>query len=118
MKAIKIIGIVLTIVIVVFFSLGIFVPSYEYQSSIEVNASAEKCWKVYHNVKLMNQWLQGFESLTLKSGDSLATGSQYEIVITDDGHRMVSHLPVSQGIGAAGACEDERYRDTDRQQSP
>ena len=88
MKAIKIIGIVLTIVIVVFFSLGIFVPSYEYQSSIEVNASAEKCWKVYHNVKLMNQWLQGFESLTLKSGDSLATGSQYEIVITDDGHRM------------------------------
>src|SRR5258706_1446182 len=89
MKAIKIIGLVLVIIIFVLFSIGLIVPAYEYESSIAVNAPAEKCWKVYHNAKLMNQWLQGFESLTLKSGDSLATGSQYEIVITDDGHRMV-----------------------------
>lgn len=89
MKVIKLSGLVLVILVFVFFCIGLIVPSYEYESSIEVHAPVEKCWKVFHNVKLMNQWLQGFESLTLKSGDSLATGSQYEIVVTDDGHRMV-----------------------------
>ena len=37
----------------------------------------------------MSEWLEGFESLTLKSGEQLAKGSTYEIIITDDGHRMV-----------------------------
>jgi len=37
----------------------------------------------------MAEWLEGFESLTLKKGETLSAGSTYEIVITDDGHRMV-----------------------------
>lgn len=64
-------------------------PSYQYEATIQVNASPEKCWRVFHNTKLMSQWLRGFESLTLKSGDSLAVGSLYEIVVTDEDHRMV-----------------------------
>ncbi len=89
MKALKIIGISLAAVLIIFLGIGLIVPSYDYQSSIQVNASPEKCWGVFHNTKLMSQWLQGLESLTLKSGDSLAVGSLYEIVVNDDGHRMV-----------------------------
>lgn len=89
MRALKIIGIVLTVIIVVFLSVGLIVPSYEYDSSIEVNAPVEKCWSTFHDITKMDQWIKGFESLTLKSGDSLAVGSVYEIVIIDDGHRMV-----------------------------
>jgi carbon monoxide dehydrogenase subunit G len=89
MKALKIIGIVLAVIIVVFLSIGLIVPSYEYDSSVQVNAPVEKCWSTFHDINKMNQWLKGFESLTLKSGDSLAVGSVYEITVTDDGHRMV-----------------------------
>lgn len=96
MKALRIIGISLLSIVVVFFLLGLLVPSYEYETSMEVNASPEKCWKIFHNVKLMNQWLPGFESLTLKGGDSLAVGSQYEIIITEDDHRMVMSEQITE----------------------
>src|SRR5882724_612658 len=89
MKIAKIIGATLAGIVLMFLSLGLLFPSYEYQSSIVVNASPEKCWVVYHDTKKMNEWLEGFESLTLKSGEPLAAGSTYEIVVTDDGHRMV-----------------------------
>ncbi len=88
MKALKVIGIVLLLLIFAILSIGLIVPSYEYQSSIQVNASPEKCWKIFHNTKLMNRWMDGFESLTLKSGDSLAVGSQYEIVVNGHDKRM------------------------------
>jgi uncharacterized protein YndB with AHSA1/START domain len=88
MKALKIIGISLAATIVALLGIGVVVPSYEYQSSIQVNASPEKCWKVFHNTKLMSQWMDGFESLKLKSGDSLTLGSQYEIVVHGHDKRM------------------------------
>lgn len=96
MKALRITGISLLSIVVVFFLVGLLVPSYEYESSIEVSASPEKCWKTFHNVKLMNQWIPGFESLTLKGGDSLAVGSQYEIIITEDDHRMVMSEKITE----------------------
>lgn len=89
MKIVKIILATLAGIVLLFLSLGLLFPSYEYQTSIVVNASPEKCWTVYHDTKRMTEWLEGFESLTLKSGDQLTEGSTYEIIITDDGHRMV-----------------------------
>lgn len=88
MKIVKIILVTLAGIVLVFLSIGLLLPSYEYQSSIVVNASPEKCWAIYHDTKKMSEWLEGFESLTLKSGEQLSVGSTYEIVITDDGHRM------------------------------
>jgi hypothetical protein len=89
MKIVRTTIIALTVIVAAFFGIGLIIPSYEYQSFIEVNATPEKCWAIYHDTNRMNEWLKGFESLTLKNGDSLAAGSTYEIVVTDDGHRMV-----------------------------
>jgi len=89
MKIVKIVLAALVGIILLFLSIGLVFPSYEYQSSIEVKASPEKCWEAYHDTKKMREWLDGFESLTLKNGELLANGSTYEIVITDDGHRMI-----------------------------
>ena len=89
MKALKIIGIIIVVAFATILIIGFAVPFYEYESSVQVNATPEKCWKVYNDVKLLNQWLPGFESLTLKSGDSLTAGSMYEIIINDGGERMV-----------------------------
>src|SRR5882762_11461475 len=96
MKIIKIILVTLMGIVLLFLSLGLFFPTYEYQSSIVVNASPEKCWTIYHDTKKMSEWLEGFESLTLKSGEHLAAGSIYEIVVTDDGHRMVMNERITE----------------------
>jgi uncharacterized protein YndB with AHSA1/START domain len=89
MKIIKIILAALAGIVLLFLSIGLLFPSYEYQSSIAVNASPEKCWAAYHDTTKMRQWLDGFKSLTLKNGEPLSSGSLYEIVITEDDHRMV-----------------------------
>jgi len=36
--------------------IGIAIPSYNYQFSTQVKASPEKCWRTFHNTRLMNQW--------------------------------------------------------------
>jgi uncharacterized protein YndB with AHSA1/START domain len=89
MKVLKIAGIGIGALIIAALSVGLLVPSFEYQSSVQVNASPEKCWKVFHDSKQMNKWMEGFESLTLRKGDSLAMGSRYEIVIHGHDKRMV-----------------------------
>ncbi len=89
MKALRIILIGITGIVLVFLSIGLLFPSYEYRSFIVVKASPEKCWTIYHDTKKMSEWMEGFESLTLKSGEPLSPGSTYEIIVTDDGHRMV-----------------------------
>ena len=89
MKTLKVTLISFAGVVFLFLSLGLLFPSYEYQSSVVVNASLEKCWEVFHDTKKMGQWLEGFESLSLKSGEPRTAGSQYEIVVNDHNKRMV-----------------------------
>src|SRR5258706_13545271 len=89
MKTLKIALLSFAGIVFLFLSLGLLFPSYEYKSSVVVNASPEKCWEVFHDTKKMSEWLEGFESLSLKSGDPLAAGSRYEIVVNDHNKRMV-----------------------------
>jgi carbon monoxide dehydrogenase subunit G len=96
MKTLKIIFLSLLGIIIAFLGLGLLFPSYEYQRSAEVNASPEACWAAFHDTKRMDKWLKGFESLTLTKGAAMAPGSIYEIVINDDGHRMVMSEKIIQ----------------------
>ena len=89
MKSLRIIFIVLSGIVVVFLGIGMIVPSYEYELSIVANANPAKCWAAFHDAKKMNAWLDGFESLTLKGGVLLSPGSTYEIIINENGHRMI-----------------------------
>jgi hypothetical protein len=89
MKILKIAGAFFGLFIVVFFLLGVFVPDFEYENSVTVEASQQECWKVFHDVSRMKEWTEGFESLTLKKGAFLQEGSVYEMVIVSDGERMV-----------------------------
>jgi uncharacterized membrane protein len=80
---------ILGLILVVFFLLGVFFPDFEYENSVTVNADQQKCWEVFHDVSKMKAWMDGFESLTLKSGGFLQQGSTYEIVIVSNGERMM-----------------------------
>lgn len=84
MKIVKYAGIALTVLALTFICLGLFVPTFEYSSSVQVSAPAEKCWSVLHDTSRMKKWMPGFVRLTLKSGEPLSPGARYEIVIRQD----------------------------------
>src|SRR5258706_14294988 len=44
----------------------------------------------------MSKWMDGFESLMLKTGDSLAIGSQYEIIVHGHDKRMVMSETITE----------------------
>ncbi len=89
MRILKALVIILLALILIFLSIGLFLPSFDYAVSIEVKASPEKCWLTFHDTTRMSQWLPGFESLVLKSGEPLKAGSQYEIIVIDHNEKIV-----------------------------
>ena len=89
MKILKITGAAIGLLTAVFILLGVFFSDFEYKNSVVVEATPEKCWNVFHDPSSMNDWMPGFQSLTLKSGEYLQKGSVYEVVITDNGETMV-----------------------------
>ncbi len=89
MRILKIIGLIFGFLLSHICSAGVFVPSFEYKNSVTVNASQPSCWNAFHDASKMKTWMEGFESLTLKHGTSLQQGSVYELVMVEDGERMV-----------------------------
>ncbi len=51
---------------------------------VTVTATPEKCWAVFHDTTLMKQWLDGFESVTLKTKEPIQEGSKCELIVNDD----------------------------------
>ena len=84
MKILKYTGITITLLIVLFLGVGLFIPRFEYSASTQVNINPEKCWTILHDTTRMKKWLPGFVSLTLTKGEYLQVGSVYEIVLLQD----------------------------------
>jgi hypothetical protein len=79
-----------------FLSIGILVPSFDYESSIQINATPQKCWDTFHDTTTMSRWMDGLESLTLKQGQPLQTGSVYQLIITDHDERIVMNEKIKE----------------------
>lgn len=92
MKIVKYAGIALGALVVAFICLGLFVPAFEYSSSVRVNAPVEKCWSVLHDTSRMKKWMPGFVRLTLKRGEPMSPGATYEIVIRQDKLYVMSEI--------------------------
>lgn len=99
-KTIKILAVVVVGLVMIFLSLGLFVPAVNYSASITINGSPEKCWNTFHDVAQMGQWIEGLESFKQIRGDSLVPGAVYEMVILQD-ERMVMQEEVKEVIKPA-----------------
>lgn len=67
--------------IVAFFGIGYFNPTVEYGHTITVNKPLKEAWAVTHDETKYDQWLQGFKSMELISGEKGAVGSKYKVVV-------------------------------------
>jgi uncharacterized protein YndB with AHSA1/START domain len=93
MMVLKIFLIVIAVLVTLFIAVGLLVPDFEYENTIVINASPEKCWEIYNDTSTMKSWMEGFRSLELKNGNPQEQGALYEIII-DQGDSMAMAMKI------------------------
>lgn len=67
--------------VVLFFAIGLLQPSVNYGHEITVNKPLKEAWAVHKDESKFGQWLEGFKSIDLISGEEGAVGSKYKVVV-------------------------------------
>jgi hypothetical protein len=81
MKFLKYLLYILLGLIIIFFATGFIVPKVNYGHKISVNKSVKEAWAVTQDESKYDQWLEGFKSMELISGEYGAVGSKYKIIV-------------------------------------
>lgn len=90
MKLLKYAGLTVAVLAGIFLSIGFFVPSFSYESRIEVNAPLAQAFAVFNDPSRMGEWMSGFKSIETISGNPNEVGSRYRLVIVENGEEMVT----------------------------
>jgi len=88
MKALKLTGVAVLVLVLAFFAIGLFIPSFEYEHRLEVNAPVTHCWTVFTNLSNMEKWVVDLKSMEKLSGDDTELGSRYKLVLEQDGREI------------------------------
>jgi hypothetical protein len=81
MKILKYIIAFILICILLFIAIGFIKPTVNYGHEIEVDKSAKEAWAVHIDDSKYGQWLDGFKSIDLISGELGEIGSKYKVVV-------------------------------------
>lgn len=81
MKILKYLLIAIVALVLIFFAIGYLNPSVQYGHEITVDKSVEEAWAVAYDESKYNQWLEGFQSIELLSGEKGEVGSTYKVVV-------------------------------------
>ena len=81
MKILKYLLYIIILIVVIFFAIGIFKKTVSYGSEITVNKPIEEAWAVSQDESKYDQWLEGFKSMELISGEKFQPGSKYKIIV-------------------------------------
>jgi hypothetical protein len=88
MRIFRYISFALLALLIVFFSIGLFTPEVSYTNRISIQASPEKSFTLFCDTSLMKEWMPGFTSVELKKGDGKSKGSEWRLVLTQDGQEF------------------------------
>ena len=81
MKILKYFLYVIVGLIVIFFVIGLVKSEVNYGHEISVNKSVKEAWAVSQDESKYDQWLAGFKSIDLISGEDGQVGSKYKVVV-------------------------------------
>ncbi len=81
MKFLKGLLSLILILVVLFILVGVLRPEVEYGHTIQTNKSVKEAWAVTQDASKYKQWLKGFKSMELLSGEEGAVGSTYKVVV-------------------------------------
>lgn len=81
MKFLKYLLFFLIALTILFFACGLVCPSVKYGHEIKVGKSLKEAWAVTQDDSKYDQWLEGFKSMELISGEKNAVGSKYKVIV-------------------------------------
>ena len=81
MKILKYLFFAAFALILIFLAFGWIHPTVQYGKEITVDKSAKEAWAVAQDESKFDQWLAGFKSIELLSGEKGAPGSTYKVVV-------------------------------------
>lgn len=81
MKILKYLLFLIIGLLLIFLAIGLMNPSVQYGHTITANKSVEEAWGVAQDESKYGQWLEGFKSMELISGEKYKVGSKYKIVV-------------------------------------
>lgn len=81
MKLLKYLLYVVIGLVLIFILIGFIKPSVEYGHEITVNKPLKEAWAVHKDESKFTQWLAGFKSIELISGEPEQVGSKYKVVV-------------------------------------
>lgn len=61
--------------------IGLLKPSVNYGQSVVVNKPIQEAWDVQQDPNKLNQWIEGFKSIELLSGEEGSAGSKYKVIV-------------------------------------
>ena len=68
----------------IFLAIGFIKPSVNYGHEITVNKSLKEAWAVQQDESKLGEWLTGFKSIDLISGEAGEVGSKYKVVVNPE----------------------------------
>ncbi len=81
MKFLKGLLSIILILVVLFILVGVLKPEVRYGHSIQTNKPVKEAWAVTQDASKYKQWLKGFKSMELLSGEEGAVGSTYKVIV-------------------------------------
>lgn len=72
-----------------FYLIGVFVPKTEYENTILVNRSIDKCWKVFSDDTLIYDWMPGLKKIEYLKGKEMQAGSEFRMHLEEAGQAYV-----------------------------
>lgn len=81
MKILKYLIIVIAVLVAAFFAVGIIHPVVQYGHEVTVNKPLKEAWAVGYDESKYDQWLQGFQSMELLTGEKGEVGSTYKVIV-------------------------------------
>ena len=85
MKFLKYLFFLIIGLVLAFIAVGFIHPTINYGHEITVSKSAKEAWAVQQDESKFGQWLEGFKSINLISGEAGTVGSKYKIIVQPEG---------------------------------
>ncbi len=81
MKILKYLLYLIIGLVLIFFAIGLIKSSVSYGHTLTVNKPIEEAWAITQDESKFGQWLEGFKSIELISGERNAVGSKTKVIV-------------------------------------
>ena len=81
MKILKYVLYAIGVLIVLFFAMGLLMPTVNYGYEVTADKPVKESWAVSQDESKYTEWLEGFKSMELIEGERMQKGSKYKIIV-------------------------------------